>query len=258
MSFVKRIDDGVSICIPNWNHRNFLGRSIRSALVAAEELEGHGFGCQIVIVDDFSRDGSQRILKSIALFDPRGRLDVIFSEQNRGLGSSRNTALAHSKYRAVCFMDADNELIPENLVTFLRAFNDTQAAFLYGNLLIKDGSKVIGLLSNDVLRDSIYHGNYIDAFAIVNADIVEECGGYYGAHAEAHEDWELLLHLIAENQEIVFVPLSLGYYHVSNLSMIKTVKYEHNKMWRVYSQRKTGFPAGYASRRIYHPDIGWI
>ena len=258
MSIRGRNINGVSICIPNWNHRNFFGRSIRSALASARELEKLGLGCQVVVVDDFSRDGSQRILKSLALQDAAGHLDIVLSERNQGLGATRNAAIAHAKYRAVCFMDADNELIPENLGTFWRAFRDTGPAYLYGNLLLTNGSAVVGVISNDILRDNIYKRNYIDAFAMVDADIVERLGGYYGAHAAAHEDWELLLHLIAENQKVVFVPVSFGYYHVSDMSMIKTVQYEHGTMHRVYSQRGTGFPTGFGPRKIYHPDIGWI
>jgi hypothetical protein len=93
---------------------------------------------------------------------------------------------------------------------------------------------------------------------MVDADRVEMAGGYYGVHAPAHEDWELILHLIAENQDIVFLPITLGYYDVSNLSMIVTTQYDHTKMHRVFDQRRTGFPSTFEPRRIYHPDLGWL
>lgn len=253
-----RREDGISICIPNWNHRNYLPRSIGSALRAADDLHARGIACQVLVVDDFSRDGSQRLLHSLALQDARGVLDVVLAPVNNGLGPTRDAALEHAKFRFVCFMDADNELIPENLAAFWRTIVDTGAAFVYGNLLLVDESGATRLISNDILREDVYRENYIDAFALIDADAVQLLGGYYGKHAAAHEDWELLLHLVSENQMIVFVPLVLGYYHTSGLSMIKTVPYEHGKMHRIYSQRQTGFPAAFRSRRIYHPDLGWL
>lgn len=253
-----RREDGISICIPNWNHRNYLPRSVGSALRAADLLRAKGVGCQIVVVDDMSRDGSQRLLFSLTMQVPHGALDVVLVPENRGLGPTRNIALKHAKYRWVCFMDADNELLPENLDAFRRAIADTGAAFAYGNLLMTHPTGATELMSNDILQEDMYRENYIDAFALVDADKVESLGGYYGKHAAAHEDWELLLHLIAENQLIVFVPMILGFYHTSGLSMIRTVQYDHSKMHRVYNQRGTGFPAAFQKRRIYHPDVGWI
>jgi succinoglycan biosynthesis protein ExoO len=167
-------------------------------------LQKNSVKCQILIVDDFSRDGSQRFLFSLIMKHPPGLVDVILVPENRGLGAARNIAISRARYRYVCFMDADNELIPENLFMFWRAIKQTRAAIVYGNLISVSNSKVTKLLSNDFIREDIYGGNYIDAFSMIDADRVEMIGGYYWEHAPAHEDWELILHLIAENQDMVF------------------------------------------------------
>ena len=44
-----------------------------------------------------------------------------------------------SKYRYVCLMDADNELIADNLPLFLQSIIETGAALVHGNLLEKQG-----------------------------------------------------------------------------------------------------------------------
>lgn len=254
----QRQSDGVTICIPNWNHRHYLGRSVGSAIRSAALIRARGLGCQIVIVDDFSRDGSQRLLFSLGMQDQDHVLDVVLAPENCGLGPTRNLALKHAQYRIVCFMDADNELIPENVFDFWRAMDATKATMAYGNLLVHNGTRTVHIISNDILSEELYRENYVDAFALVDADRIEELGGYYGKHAAAHEDWELLLHLIAENESVIFIPMVLGHYHVSNLSMIQTVNFERGKMHRVYNQRQTGFPPGFKNRQIYHPDLGWL
>jgi glycosyltransferase involved in cell wall biosynthesis len=257
-SMSTRSNDGVSICIPNWNHRKYIGRSVGSALRAAQLLKAKGLGAEVLIVDDFSRDGSQRILFSAALRDDTEMLNLIVASDNAGLGATRNLALSRAKYNIVCFMDADNELIPGNMYHFWRSIIETNATLVYGNLITSNGYRTTGLLSNDFVGRAIYNENYIDAFCLVNAKRVESVGGYYMRHTTAHEDWELLLHLIAENQEIVFVPMALGKYYVVDLSMIQTEKFDHSRIHRIFNQRKTGFPNNFRPRRIYHPDLGWL
>jgi glycosyltransferase involved in cell wall biosynthesis len=252
-------EDGVTICIPNWNHRSYLARSVGSARTTAARLATHGVGCQILVVDDHSRDGSQRLLFSLCCADESGALDVILKPRNEGLAAARNTGLDRAKYRWVCVLDADNELMPDNLFHFYRAARDTGAALTYGNLLVKREGQVTGLASNDVVTERILDGNYIDALSIVDSVRVLALGGYTDhPYARTHEDWELILHLIAENELLIFVPMVLGIYHVENGSMLQTVQLDHSKIYRMFNQRRTGFPPGFSGGRLYHPDIGFL
>ena len=118
---------GVTIAIPNWNHESVLPRSIRSGLQAVQYLRGEGVAAEVVVLDDQSRDGSLTLLRQLeALYYPRG-LRVFARVHNGGLPAARNQLLAHATYRYVAFMDADNELVPQNLFQFYRAIVDTRA-----------------------------------------------------------------------------------------------------------------------------------
>ena len=252
-----RDPDGVTFCVPNWNHRNFLARSVGTALAAARELAAVGAGAQIVIVDDGSRDGSQRFLLALALADPEGLIEVVVAPRNRGLAASRNAGLRQARYRHVCFMDADNQLIPENFPLFWRAARETGAAVVYGNLLRHDGEEVEGLLSNDFIDEHFLDGNYVDAFALFDSGTLERAGGYDEAMT-SHEDWEMFLHLLAEDEDLVFVPVCLGYYYRVPHSMLHTERFDHSRMFRVFNQRKSGFSGLRSRRKMYHPDFGWL
>jgi glycosyltransferase involved in cell wall biosynthesis len=250
--------DRVAICIPNWNHAKFLPRSIGSAVAAAHRLAEIGVGCDIIVIDDASRDGSQRLLLSLALQEPEGIIDIILSERNHGLAASRNRLIAHAKARYICFLDADNELFPDNLPIFLRAIRETGAAVVYGALLRHDGRKSVGFLSNDFVHEQIYEHNYIDAFALYDADVLRKVGGFQ-EDLRSHEDWDMFLHLIAEGKELIFVPVCMGYYFVNDNSMLANDTFQHKDMHRIYNQRNTGFPLSWRnSRKMYHPDIGWL
>jgi glycosyltransferase involved in cell wall biosynthesis len=253
----RRETDGLTFCIPNWNHRNFLARSIGTAYAAARELQRIGVGSQILVVDDASRDGSQRMLLAMAMADPDGILDVVIAPRNRGLAASRNAGLRHARYRHICFMDADNQLIAENIGLFWRAVQQTGAAVVYGNLLQHDGREIEGLLSNDFIDDQYLDANYVDAFAIYDAEKLDLCGGY-DERMTSHEDWEMLLHILAEDEDLVFVPVCMGYYYVVPHSMLKTEVFDHSKIFRMFNQRKSGFSGLRSRRKMFHPDLGWL
>ena len=57
-----------------------------------DEAEAAGWHPEIILVDDFSRDGTRDLLKKLADVDPT--LKVFFHEVNRGKGAAIRTALA--------------------------------------------------------------------------------------------------------------------------------------------------------------------
>lgn len=254
---------GLTIFIPNWNHAPYLPRAIRSALQALDALEEEGFAGEVVVIDDASRDGSGKLLRSVqALYRDR-RLRTLMLKRNLGLPRLRNLGLAMSGFRYVCLMDADNELIPENVPLFVRSIVETEAALVYGNLLEKKGAEPVKLRSRRAVNARIYENNQVDAFSVVDAEKLLATGGYAtDPQLYGREDWEMVLHLIAEEQRIVFVPAVLGYYHVISLSMLEETKTQREEgrefIRRVYAQSGPRRAETGTIARIYHPATGFI
>ncbi|MBX6765018.1 MAG: glycosyltransferase family 2 protein [Rubrobacteraceae bacterium] len=253
--------EGLTIFVPNYNHRAFLPRSLGSALDGLWVLGQEGFDAEILVVDDASRDGSQKFLRSIQALYNDARIKVMCLEENYGQARLWNIALKMSRYRHVLRMDADNELIPENLPLFMRAAEETSAAMVYGTLLqVKDGDAV-DVLSNMPPTWRLLGGNYIDAFSIVDALRVLELGGIKRIHPYAPEDWELVLHLVTEEEEVVFVPAVLGYYHRHQLSASQDLQIHRSgveALRRSYGQSGMRTWDSEKLGRIYHPDIGYL
>ena len=249
---------GVTFCIPNWNHRNYVARSLRSAIKTAVLLEDIGLGSEIVIIDDASRDGSQKALVAMAMAEARIPIDVVLLETNQGLGAARNISLDIGRYRYVCFLDADNEVIAANFSLFVRAIEETRASVVYGNLIKHDGTHALGFLSNDYVNFSLYQDNYIDALVLCDRERVRFLGGF-DENLKSHEDWELWMHLLAEREQIVFVPACFGYYYVNPHSMVQTeTKVDFARFHRIFNQRKNGLPVGSPKGRMYYPGVGWL
>lgn len=254
---------GLTIIIPSWNHRRYLPRCIASAVGAARSLECAGVPVEILAIDDASRDGSQKLLRSFAMtYD---HLFTVFLPENHGLPFVRNLGLQWARYRYALLLDSDNEVVAENLLIFVRAIIDTRAALVYGNLLDRSHSsgQCVGLRSNEPATLRLTLGNYIDAFALLDVDTILQLGGYsqdprlYGL-----EDWELLLHLIAEEARLVFVPVVMGYYYVNPLSMITEANMQADKTFtavrRMFAQSGTQEWDPRRVCRIYHPDAGFL
>jgi glycosyltransferase involved in cell wall biosynthesis len=266
-----KAQNGVTIFIPNWNHRPYLPRSIRSALGAIEHLREAGFSGELIVIDDASRDGSQKFLRTVRVLYEDPPLQTVFLERNLGLPRLRNLAMRMSHYRHVCMLDADNELVADNLPLFLRSGVQTGAAMVHGLLIDKREGRMTGIRSDNVASMRLTAGNYIDAFALVDAPKMLRVGGYVtDQRLYGYEDWEMVLHLIAEEEQIVFVPAVMGYYHLAPGSMYaETAEHKGPRprsaapevvtlLRRMYAQ--TGIREWDAIRvgRIYHPAVGYI
>jgi glycosyltransferase involved in cell wall biosynthesis len=266
----SKTENGVTIFIPNWNHRPYLPRSISSAFEAVERLEEAGFSAEVLVIDDASRDGSQKFLRTVQVLYEDAPLETVFLERNLGLPRLRNLAMRMSRFRHVCMLDADNELVAENLPLFLQSVLQTGAAFVHGLLIDKREGRMTGIRSDRVASMRLTAGNYIDAFALVDAKKLLQVGGYLADPRLPHEDWEMVLHLIAEEEQVVFVPVVMGYYHLAPGSMYaETAEHKGPRprsaapevvtlLRRMYAQTGTREWDTLKVGRIYHPAVGYI
>ncbi len=95
--------DLVSVIIPTYNYVRFLPEAVDSALAQTwRPLE-------ILIVDDGSTDGTQRLVEERY----RGNHLVRYLRQeNQGLSAARNTGIRESRGKWLVFLDADDRLLP--------------------------------------------------------------------------------------------------------------------------------------------------
>ena len=267
-----KLAEGLTIVIPNWNHSPYLPRAIRSALQGLKRLEEDGFSGEIIVIDDASRDGSQKLLRSIQMLYAESKLNTLFLPRNLGLPRVRNLGLQMSKYRHVCLMDADNELVADNLPLFLRSIIETGATLVHGNLLYKEGEQTIQLLSGRVANLRLTDRNYIDAFALVDARELLKLGGFVSdSRLYGYEDWEMLLNMIFEGKKVVFVPAAMGYYYRNPRSMLEETLQSREEeeartpaaetaslVWRMFAQSGTREWDPMQIGHIYHPAVGYI
>lgn len=89
----------ISVIVPVYNTKEYLEECVKSIL-------GQTYSCfELLLIDDGSTDGSQKICDVLAQSD--ARISVIHTE-NRGVSSARNTGIRSAKGEYILFVDSDD------------------------------------------------------------------------------------------------------------------------------------------------------
>lgn len=254
----NRREDGLTVLIRARNHRAFLPGALHSALEGLACLEEIGLPAEIVVIDDASLDGSQKLLRSVQTLYNETRLEALYLKASAGAERLLSLGLNKSAFRHVCIMDADNELLPANLPLFLRSAWDTGAAMVYGNVVEKVDGEVIGVRSNMPAIPSLPKSRRLDAFSIVDAEKFPGLEEIAAERPADPEGWKVALRLLAAEEEVVFVPAVLGYHHERSMSRGRKLWYADRE--RASARRRTGLRKPDSARigRIYHPEVGFV
>lgn len=105
----------VSVVVPVYNVETYLPQCIDS--IRAQTLAD----IEIICVNDGSTDRSGKILDLYASLDERV---VVISKSNNGVSSARNDGIDRARGDIICFVDADDVLMPKACATVVRAFEE--------------------------------------------------------------------------------------------------------------------------------------
>lgn len=126
----------VSVIVAVYNIEPFVGTCIRSILNQDYQ------NLEVILVDDCSTDGSQKICDSYAAQDPR--ISVIHHAVNQRLSKTRNTGLDAATGEFIAFVDGDDWLAPDFVSYMLHVITVTQSdmAINLVNYTTRDTSQI--------------------------------------------------------------------------------------------------------------------
>ena len=127
----------LSIIIPCYNEKNTIKKIIQKVI---DSLSFHNFSrYEIIVVDDFSIDGTKEILESLKNTQ---NLRVFFHEKNYGKGFAVKTAIKSVTGDVILIQDADLEYDPFDYNKLLLPFFETNADVVYGSRFLGGGKYV--------------------------------------------------------------------------------------------------------------------
>jgi glycosyltransferase involved in cell wall biosynthesis len=124
----------LSIIIPVFNEKDTLHTILDK--VSAVPLDG--MEKELVLVDDYSTDGSRDILKKIAEDNPSWK--VVFHDMNRGKGAALRTGFQSATGDIVLVQDADLEYDPSQYPELLAPILNGHADVVFGSRFLGGGA----------------------------------------------------------------------------------------------------------------------
>ncbi|AIF48406.1 glycosyltransferase family 2 protein [Dyella japonica] len=113
----------VSVVMPAFNAAKYLRGAVGSVLSQTWP------SWELIIVDDCSTDDTPHLLDALAAADERIR--VIHADQNGGVATARNTAIAAARGSHIAFLDSDDGWHPRKLEWQLEHMEETHARVCY-------------------------------------------------------------------------------------------------------------------------------
>ena len=188
----------ISVVIPSYNRKEFLKRSIDSAINQTKKP------LEIIVVDDGSTDGTEAMIKSDYDF-------VKFIKQkNKGVSAARNIGIKVSIGEWICFLDSDDEWKKDKLEKQIIAVNSNPGyKFFHSNeIWIKNGLRI-----NQKKKHKKYGGDIFDkcldmcrispSSVMVDKTVFDEVGNF-NEDLVVCEDYELWLR-ICDKYRVFFI-----------------------------------------------------
>ena len=127
----------LSIVIPCFNEAEYIDKTLDKILKNIKFYDYQDY--EIIIVDDFSNDGTINKLKDLANIK---NIKVIFHEYNQGKGAAIRSAIDSISGDILIIQDADLEYDPSDYKKLLLPFFETDADIVYGSRFLGGGKYV--------------------------------------------------------------------------------------------------------------------
>lgn len=141
----------ITILIPIFNEVN----TLEIILKKVEEASFCGLEKEIILIDDFSTDGTKEILEKL-----KDKYKIFYHDQNMGKGAALRTGFEHVTGDITVIQDADLEYDPVDYEPLIKMILDGKADVVYGSRFLNTkpagsimlthllGNKLLTLITN--------------------------------------------------------------------------------------------------------------
>lgn len=220
-----------TVIIPTYNNANLIHRSIESVL--RQTVANY----EVIVINDGSTDHT---LETLSLFRDK-RIRVI-TKQNQGVSVARNTGITNASFPWVCFLDADDEWLPNHLEILsglIQCFSDKKVfatayytQYVNGYRVASNNAypSIVSTKCINNLFTLISRGNATPIFhtnsMCIHKVLFGECG-MFESGVGIGEDTDMW-YRIAVHNDIVYHPIATTVYHreASTATKFQTYNFE--------------------------------
>ncbi len=225
----KRLAD-VAIIIPHYNHAEFIGEAVASAL--AQEAGRP----RVVVVDDGSTDPDVE-----AALDALPDEVTVIRQENAGVSVARNRGADETTEPYLIFLDSDDRMPPDAAGRLLDALEaDPDSAYAYGKM------RYFGAWSGEVdFPDfdpyKMLYRSIVGWLGLIRRTALEDVGGF-DPSVLGFEDWNLMLAFLE---------------HGYGAARVEEVVLEYRKHHETSSleAHRSNYHGFYRQLRRRHPDL---
>lgn len=220
----KPAPPAISCVIPAYN----AAQSIARALASVIDTEGIA---EVIVVDDGSQDNTAKIVEGIAA---TASIPVyLFKQKNGGASAARNTGLRATQCAWVAFLDSDDEMLPEAIISkvahLASCHKNSEVAAVYGSFVRGDTGQngQFSVTHDQVERDGIgRRGGFpggVHSY-VFRRDVLIGVNGFR-EDLILFEDFELILRMLSSGARMVGCdqPGFLRHYTPNSLSRGTTI-----------------------------------
>ncbi len=223
----------ISVVVPVYNIRDCLQRCV-------ESIRNQTYSnLEILLVDDGSNDGTEKLADELAETDERIR---VFHKPNGGSSSARNLGIREARGRYIGFVDSDDYIEPQMYGKLMESIrrDKVRMAQISRDEIDERGNRLPDVCTppekayvcppETFLRELLLHrGDCSYCTKLTDRTLLEQ---YCFPEGVLNEDFHLLVEMLAEIDGIAVLPEQ--YYHVFYRTGSNTRKKSRNEFSRVF------------------------
>lgn len=224
----------VSVIIPLYNQRSFVGKAIDTALDQNETGE-------VIVVDDGSTDGGGDFVRQLSR--NRSEIRVLSHPGNarKGVSASRNLAMDSARFPFLAFLDADDYMLQNRFARAYALFTRFPEAGAVAEALgYEDASKGVTMLTRIPEKGEMFFamepfgksGHFSVCALTVRKEACEKTG-FFDEELRIGEDTHWLARLTLTSEVVcgdLTRPVAIRRLHDSNTSLDQELAHRHKPL----------------------------
>lgn len=222
-----------SIVIPTYNSAQYIERAVNSV---QQQILKDGFDFEVIIIDDCSTDNTYSVVTS--LYGHEENIHLFKQSQNKGPGIARNYGIQNSKGDYILFLDSDDVLKENALITLYENIEREDIIFFDWEYDSESNAVINGYEGRDDLEilDSKNKIEILQAYLLnkIDSSVIYAafCKQFLQEHnlnfrEGIHEDVDFLFHTLLKSKEIGVINKKCYLKNNRQLSIVNTITKKH-------------------------------